>query len=61
MHETVPIGPFTVSLEVPMGKRVSRVRLLEAEQDAKAMRKDDRLIVEVPRLKIHEVIAVDLA
>lgn len=61
VHETVPIGPFVVSLEIPTGKRVHRVRLLEAELDAKVAREGNRLIVEVPRLRIHEVIAVDFA
>lgn len=61
MHETVPIGPFTVGLELPAGARVRRVRLLEAERDAKARREGNRLIVDVPHLRIHEVVAVDLA
>jgi hypothetical protein len=60
MHETVPIGPFTVSLELPSAARPGRVRLLEAEQEAKTWREGNRLIVEVPRLRLHEVIAVDL-
>lgn len=60
MHETVPIGPFEVSLELPAGARARRVRLLEAEQDAKVKREGNRLVVDVPRLSIHEVIAVDL-
>ena len=61
IHETVPLGPFAVSLQIPGGARVKRVRLLEADQDAKVRREGDRLIVDVPRLTIHEVIAVDLA
>ena len=61
MHETVPIGPLTVGLEIPAGVRVGRVRLLEAEQDAKVRRQGSRLIVEVPQVRIHEVIAVDFA
>ena len=61
IHETVPIGPFVVSLEVPAGLRAGRVRLLEAESDAKSRREGTRLIVEVPRVRIHEVIAVDFS
>ena len=60
MHETVPIGPFVVSLDMPAGARPTRVRLLEAEQDARSRREGNRLIVEVPRVRMHEVIAVDL-
>lgn len=60
MHETVPVGPLLASLELPAGMRAGRVRLLEAERDAKSRREGNRLIVEVPRVRIHEVIAVDL-
>lgn len=60
MHETVPLGPLTVGLEIPAGTRPRRVRLLEAERDAKSTRVGNRLIVEVPRVAIHEVIAIDL-
>jgi hypothetical protein len=61
MHETVPIGSLTVGLELPAGARAARVRLLESEQDAKSRREGKRLIVQVPRVRIHEIIAVDLA
>lgn len=61
LHETVPVGPFTVSIELPTGARVTRVRLLEAERDAKVRRAGNRLTVEVPRVTLHEVVAVDLA
>jgi hypothetical protein len=61
IHETTPIGPFVVSLQLPPGARPSRVRLLEAGQEAKVRRQGERLRVEVPRLRLHEVVAVDLA
>jgi hypothetical protein len=43
MHETTPVGPFVVSLQLPPGARAKRVRLLEAEQEAKVRRDGDRL------------------
>jgi hypothetical protein len=61
IHETVPVGPLTVSLAIPRGMRLGRVRLLEAEQEAKVRRDGERLIVQVPRVRRHEVVAVDLA
>lgn len=61
MHDTVPIGPFVVNLEIPAGSRPTRIRLLEAEKDAVFRREGNRLIVNVPSLALHEVIAVDLA
>lgn len=61
IHETVPIGPLIVTLQIPPGAHPTRVRLLEAEQDAKTRRNGGRLFVEVPRVVMHEVVAVDLA
>lgn len=61
MHETVPIGPFTVTLDLPAGVRPRRVRLLEAEKDAAFRQHGNKLVVKVPKLALHEVIAVDLA
>lgn len=61
IHEVAPVGPFTVSLELPSGTRVRRVRLLEAERNAKVQQTGRKLVVEVPRVERHEVIAIDLA
>lgn len=61
MHETVPIGSQTVHLEIPAGARAKRVRLLEAERNAKCRQNGNMLIVEVPQVRLHEVVAVDLA
>lgn len=61
MHETVPLGPMTVSLELPAGVRVKRVRLLESDNAAKTRSVGNRLLVQVPSVRLHEVIAVDLA
>lgn len=60
IRDLAPVGPFTVTLELPAGARVRGVRLLEAEQIAKTRRAGNRLIVEVPSVRMHEVIAVDL-
>lgn len=60
MHDTVPVGPFVAKLEIPAGARVGRVRLLEVEQDARFSREGDRIVVHVPQVNVHEVIAVDL-
>ncbi len=61
MREVLPAGPYQVTLQLPRGTTPRRVRLLEAERDATFRREGDRLIVEVPQIKIHEVVAVDLA
>ena len=61
IHEVAPVGPFTVSLELPSNARLRRVRLLEAERNAKVQQTGRRLVVQVPRVDRHEVIAIDLA
>jgi len=61
MRGVLPVGPFTVSLALPEGVAVKRVRLLEAEVEAQSRRQGGRLVVEVPRVEMHEVIAVDFA
>ena len=60
IHETVPIGPFEVSLELPAGARARRVRCLRRIKWRRSGAKVTGLIVDVPRRLIHEVIAVDL-
>jgi len=61
MREILPMGPYSVSLELPPGRAVKAVRLLEAGTPANTRNEAGRLLVEVPRITVHEVIAVDLA
>lgn len=61
MREILPVGPHTVSLELPPGRTVKRVRLLEADAPATTRMEAGRLVVEVPRIAVHEVVVVDLA
>lgn len=61
MREIMPAGPYTVDIELPAGVGVRRVRLLEGGRDVPAERRGNRLIVKVPQITLHEVVAVDLA
>jgi hypothetical protein len=49
-----------VSLAIPPGAKVGAVKLLESGAAAKTSRDGERLVVEVPRIRLHEVVAVDL-
>jgi hypothetical protein len=60
-REMIPAGPYTVSLEIPSGAKVGAVKLLESGAVPKTSRDGTRLVVEVPRIRLHEVVAVDLA
>jgi hypothetical protein len=57
----MPAGPYTVSLAIPAGAKVGGVKLLESGAVPKTSRNGDRLVVEIPRIRLHEVVAVDLA
>jgi hypothetical protein len=59
-REIMPAGPYTVSLALPAGAKVAAVRLLESGAVPKTARDGNRLVVEVPRIALHEVVAVDL-
>ena len=60
-REIIPAGPYTVSLAIPPGAKVGAVKLLESAAIPKtAARAGARLVVEVPRIRLHEVVAVDL-
>jgi hypothetical protein len=61
MREILPMGPYSVSLELPPGRSIKAVRLLESDTPAATRSEAGRLIVELPRILVHEVIAVDLA
>jgi hypothetical protein len=60
-RELVPAGPFTITLQLPAAATVRDVRLLEADQAVSARRDGTRLTVTVPRVVIHEIVAVELA
>ncbi len=59
-REILPAGPYTVTLVLPKDVKIGTVRLLESGTVAKSSRNGDRLVVEVPRILLHEVVAVDL-
>jgi len=61
MREILPMGPYTASLEIPPGRSVKSVRLLESGATVTGRSEQGRLVVEVPRIEVHEVVAVDLA
>jgi hypothetical protein len=49
-----------VELELPEAANIRGVRLLEADHAVEPRRDGNRLIVTVPRVAIHEVVAVEL-
>jgi hypothetical protein len=61
MREILPIGPYEVSVVLPEGARARGVRLLDAGQAVRGQRRGDRVVVTVPKIGLHEIVAFDLA
>lgn len=61
VRELIPAGPYQVTLRLPAGARLARVRLLEADVGADYRRQGDQLVVQVPQVVVHEVVAIDFA
>jgi type 1 glutamine amidotransferase len=59
-RETIPTGPYEVRLELPKGAAVRRVRLLEAGVEVQPRLDGGHIVVQISRLEVHEVVAVDL-
>jgi hypothetical protein len=59
-REMLVTGPYSVSLAIPAGAKIGAVKLLESGATPKTRVAGGRLIVEVPRIRLHEVVAVDL-
>lgn len=56
----LPAGPYTVSLALPPGVKLGAVRLLESGITPKTSRANGRLVVEIPSITLHEIVAIDL-
>jgi hypothetical protein len=59
-REFFPVGPLRVEWELPEGVEARSVRFLVGGTRAAWKRAGRRLKVEIPRVELHEVIAVDL-
>jgi type 1 glutamine amidotransferase len=60
-REIIPAGPFTLELRLPEAAHIRGARLLEADQAVSTRRDDTRLILTVPRVALHEIVALELA
>lgn len=60
IRELIPAGPVKVRLELPPGSRPGKVRLLAAGKTPSVTRDGQRLVLTVPSIVDHEVVAVDL-
>jgi hypothetical protein len=61
VREIIPVAGQRISLQIPAGRRVSRVHLLVAARDAPYRTERDALFLETPPIGLHEVVAVDFS
>ena len=60
VREVIPLVGVEVRIRLPEGKRVRGVKLLVSEARVESHREGSVLRVKVPRIDLHEVVAVDL-
>jgi hypothetical protein len=60
LREVIPIGPLRARIRLPSGASATNVHLLTAGTPVRTDTSADALIVSVPSVDIHEVIAIDL-
>ena len=59
IREIYPVGPLEVTVEVPSGFVLKRVKLLTAGVEAVWRQSGSGVVVEVPRVAMHEVIVLE--
>ena len=60
IRELLPIGEQTVKVRLPEGKDARKVQLLVAGSVPRVERGNGELVVTVPSILAHEVVAIDL-
>lgn len=61
LREVIPLSSQKVRVRVPTGRRVTKAHLLVAGNDIHYHVHRDMIVVEVPTINVHEVIALDFA
>ena len=59
VREIIPISAQKISLKIPAGRRIKRVHLLTAARDIPYRSEGGAILLEVPSIALHEVVAID--
>jgi hypothetical protein len=59
-REFIPVGAQTVRVRLRDGERAKKVHLLVAEKSPHTERRGSEVVVTVPSVLDHEVVAIDL-
>ena len=61
VREIIPLPAQQVTIQVPRGRRISKVHLLVAERDVPYRQRAGAIELEVPSIGVHEVVALDFS
>ena len=61
LREVIPLSSQKVSVRIPEGRRVKRAQLLVAAGEIPHHENDGVITIEVPKIDVHEVVALDFA
>jgi hypothetical protein len=61
VREAIPISSQQVRMRVPADRHVTKAHLLVAGVETHYRKDVDAILVEVPSIRVHEVIALDFA
>lgn len=59
-REIIPAGPFILRVTLAAGDKVSRVRLLESDLEVRPQMIAGQMVIDVPKVSVHEIVALDL-
>jgi hypothetical protein len=59
VDELLPVGPLRIRVRLPVGVRISRVKLLVTEQKLSHTLEKGEAVVQLPSLLDHEVIVLE--
>jgi hypothetical protein len=61
LREVIPVGPLRARIRIPSGASARTVQLLTAGTRVAATPIDGAMLVTIPSVDVHEVIAIDLS
>jgi hypothetical protein len=61
IREVIPLSSQQVRIRIPAGRRIVKVRLLVTGSAAQHRQEGETIVVEVPTINMHEVIALDFS
>jgi hypothetical protein len=61
IREILPVGAQTVRIRIPQGRRIAAVKLLVAGGQPRYQTSNGAIVLEIPSIALHEVVAVDWA